>query len=274
MKEYEKIYAMLGLPAEVIALALGNLKLPGEVDDQPARCYGFPPALIPIWSSPDAMIYTGYWKHWFSDRRPSFVRLFVNVAYRTKQIACDVTQLFQSMVLEELTSHEGITDAVSEFAKTLGVANIEELNKLSIESGDDPQGLLTLPAFKERAPLMCFEDHSQYTGDFPHRGMVLSYENMAKCGSLELGETLEQEIFNSPSCPPWFMPVMKKDIFYRLLEEKKFADAWFTLNSNGWWFDDAKAALSKLAASVDDKDFHQLCEAWLSLNHAKYNRGY
>ncbi|MBY0574884.1 MAG: hypothetical protein K2P84_14485 [Undibacterium sp.] len=274
MNEYKKLYEILKLPDAITDLALGNLKFPDEACNQPALCYGFPPALLPIWSNPDAMIYTGYWKHWFSDRRPSFVRLYVNIAYRTKEIACDATQLFQEMILEELTSHEGVTDEVSDFAKHLGVTNVEELNNLSIDSGDDPEGLLTLPAFKERAPLMCFEDHSRYVGDFPHRGMALTYENMAKSCSLELGEILEKEFFHSPVCPPWFMPIMKKELFYQLLDDKKYADAWFTLNSNGWLFDDAKTALSKLAESVSDKDFHQLAESWLSLNQSKYKLGY
>ncbi|WP_426340079.1 hypothetical protein ACN9MZ_28130 [Pseudoduganella sp. S-14] len=62
MKQYEKVLGGLGMPEELIALATGRLQLPNGINEQPARCYGFPPALIPFWSAPDAMIYTGYWR--------------------------------------------------------------------------------------------------------------------------------------------------------------------------------------------------------------------
>lgn len=274
MKEYDEVYEMLGLPEGIRSLSLGKLGIPRGVVEQPARCYGFPPAMIPIWSEPDALIYTGYWKHWFSNRLTSFVRLYVNVACRVKEIACNAEQFFQYIVLQEITFAEGLTAEVAEFSKSLGVENADELDQLSIDSGDDPKGLLALSEFKALAPLICFDDQRLYENNFPHRGMKLNYESMSESCSLELNEQLEKDFIHSSDCPEWFKTTNKKKFFYQYLNEDRFKEAWFTLNSNGWSFEDAKKALIGLAEKSVDKEFHKLAESWLSLDHAKYKSGY
>ncbi|MEC8011609.1 MAG: hypothetical protein VX185_12700 [Pseudomonadota bacterium] len=274
MKEYTKIYNCLNLPQAAIGLALGELQVPNGVEDQPAQCYGFPPAMIPLWSNPDSMTYTGIWKHWFSNRTASFIRMYVNTNYRLKEIARNFHQLAQYIILEEISFSKNVTDEIALFAENLGVSNLRELDQLSIESGDDPKGLFHLPTFKDESPLICFDDLHQYKGDFPNINLPLNSMNMKVTCSLELTEILERHYICSNDCPAWFYSKKQKELFYSYLSAGSLSEAWFTLNSNGWLFKDAKPALEQLASKANNRDFNLLTEAWNSLKHDKYKEGY
>lgn len=274
MKAYEKVYEQLRLPSELIFLANGKIKLPRGTVEQPANCYGFPPAMIPFFSSPDSLIYTGYWKHWFCNRSPGFVRMYVNTLYRIAEYARTVKQLQQYLVLSEIVFADELTEEIRNFAKKLHVENVDTLDEHTNIYGDRPSGFLKLSDFFIDPPLICFIEPEKYEGDFPHTGMVLDKESMSLSCSLELNETLEKEYIQKKFCPPWFKDSDKKNLFNALLDEEKLSDAWFTLNSNGWTFSDAKCALTALANKSNDIAFHQLAEAWSSLEHSKYKIGY
>ena len=274
MKEYKKIYKLLNFPDEAIAISCGEIEIFGGVEDQPACCYGFPPAMIPIWSNPDAMIYTSYWKHWFTKRVPAFVKVFPQINFGVKEISRSFNQLYQYLIIQEICVEDELTDDVLKLSVKLGVNNIRELDNLTLDTGDDPVGLLELPEFQKDAPLFCYKDTTLYQGDFPHENMNLIESNLTQICSLEVKEALNKKIQSLPNCPDWLKNTNKEELFDKYLNNKEFSNAWFTLNSHGWLFKDTKKALQALGKAVDDSKFHALVEAWCSLNHTKYNDGY
>ena len=274
MNEYKTLYHELGLPEQLISIAFGKIKLCRGTDSQPTNCYGFPPAMVPIWSNPDAMIYTAYWKHWFSSREPSFVELFVTNSYSLREISRGMDQLLQLIVLQEITFDDDLTENTKLLAKKLGVKNINELDQITIEHGDNPRGLLLISDFKDSGPLSAYKDAKEYTGDFPNEHMQINQNSLSNICTLEVYGELEKKILASPDCPYWFKAKNKKDLFYQYLSENEYSHAWFTLNSRGWLFKDVRKALQALGNAVDDSKFHALVEAWCSLNHSDYNDGY
>ena len=200
--------------------------------------------------------------------------MYVNVDYRVKEIARNFAQLAQYVVLEEITFAEDVNESITLFAENLGVTNLDALDQKSIEGGDEPKVLYDLPLFKDESPLVCFGEQSQYKGDFPHLGMALNSKSMTETCSLELTETLEREYVGTDGCPEWFRSNNKKELFYNYLSDGNLSHAWFTLNSNGWLFEDVKPALVKLAKQANNADFEFLVEAWNSLKHDKYKLGY
>lgn len=274
MIEYQKVYKCLGLKDEIIQIALGNLEFPRGTYSQPALCYGFPPIMIPFWSSPDAMIYTGICKHWFSTRSLYFSRMHLNIEYRVDEIAKTVSQFSQYIIAQEIVFEDDLSKKISLFAKEIGVSNLKELNLLTLKSGDDPTALLNLSEFKQNAPLFCFKDSVGYQGDFPNEGMQLTENIMHNTCSLELDDELEKKFIGSPNCPAWFKAKNKKDLFYQYLSNEEYSNAWFTLNSHGWLFSDVKNALQALGRAVNDTKFHTLVNAWCSLNHERFKDGY
>ncbi len=64
MDAYRKVYDAVGLDQRLIDCALGKISLP-VIGWETAQWYGFPPALIPIWSTGSRPTYLGLWKHWF-----------------------------------------------------------------------------------------------------------------------------------------------------------------------------------------------------------------
>jgi hypothetical protein len=95
----------LGLPDALVACADESIGTPICTLQAPAEWYGFPPALIPIWSDGSWPIYIGYWKHWFVDRgeigvRPRFAfkefswLLFGSLKRELSEEWCVVRRLF------------------------------------------------------------------------------------------------------------------------------------------------------------------------------------
>lgn len=268
------LYSEIGLTSEIIGLATGTIEIPNCSTEQPARCYGYPPALIPFWSDPDGMIYTGLWKHWFGDRTPCFVKNFVNVFYRSKEISRSPEQLLRHLINKEISLAEEISPEILSFSQRLGVTDIAPIEEIYQTHGDVPSGLLNLPDFFQNAPLSCFSDPSNYSGDFPHIAMKLTSDSMRNTCSLELNETLEKTIRAQEDCPMWYNNYKKTELFSFFMDEERHAEAWFTLNSNGWLFADVYKALERLASAHDDPVFHMMVSAWCSKDQGRYKIGY
>ncbi|WP_426319507.1 hypothetical protein [Pseudoduganella sp. R-43] len=272
MKQYEKVLGGLGMPEELIALATGRLQLPNGINEQPARCYGFPPALIPFWSAPDAMIYTGYWSHWFADRDASFVKMYVKLGYVVSEIARTCEQFKAYEVLNELVFADESTPEVADFAAKLGV-DLGQIEQFAETHGDDPTQLYLLPEFAVRTPLESCSGSKGYDGGFPTVSNANGSANK-QASSFELNETTARAFLASPDCPPWLKTTDKQHLFQTYLSAGDLTSAWFTLNSSGWNFAAARAALTKLAHHSEVDNFHAMVEAWLSLPHEQYGVGY
>ena len=90
----------LGLPDALVACADGSIGTPICTLKAPAEWYVFPPALLPIWSDGSWPTYIGYWKHWFVDREPTFVKMYVGSDGMTVEIARTPAQLMGLLAMK------------------------------------------------------------------------------------------------------------------------------------------------------------------------------
>src|SRR5947209_4257283 len=147
MKNYEKVYHALGLPQTALDVALGTIPLPFADASAPYSLYGFPPALIPIYSDSSGPAYHGFWKHHLVSRATTLVRLSVEAGYRACEVTRTVEQLFTLIVLTAIGIQDGITTEIERFAAGVGIQDLAALDRLSMDVGDSLPHLRGHPPF-------------------------------------------------------------------------------------------------------------------------------
>lgn len=265
MIEYKKVLESLGESDLLIKCAVGELPCPLEGFEAPPYWYGFPPALIPIWSYSSRPAYLGYWKHWFIDRNSSYVQMYVASGRITFEIARTAEQFFCFLAMSCIVEKDGIDADVIDFVKNVGLTNLEQLNQVSLESGDNPVGFLKLNQFLDKIPLNCLNNFSNYDGEFPIP--TQSADSFNKNSEFEINSDILRDWPNEIECPPWIKNknVSKLSVFRHYLEKNDLGHAWLTLNSRGWIISDARIAIVELAELAKDKKFDILTSAWLSV---------
>ena len=255
----------LALPDTLLACADGRISPPLVTLDTPAQWYGFPPALIALWSSGSRPFYIGYWKHWFIDREPCFVKIYVAAGHLTVEIARTPAQLMGVMVMMSIGVEDGVTPELEQFAQAVGIDCLPALEAQSLKTGDDPQGFANVALFSQKTPLESIVDGAApYTGDFP---------NPLDSGRAWWETSCSFEMLDRPmpmpthgQLPAWFDPVReKKPLFDDYLRAGRLDYAWLTLNSTGWSIADARQALIALQTRADDRGFDAVVAYWLSV---------
>ena len=268
MEHYRSIVAFLQVPQAALDVAENRVLMPLH-PDIPFLQYGFPPALLPLWST-GSPIYHGYWKHWFSTRRTTLVEMDVTQQRQTREIARSFAQLAREMVLFTISWNEGMIPAVWDFAAGVGISptEVEQIARMVEKTGDQEKGLLALPLFADDPPMSCFPGDGQgYPGDFPCNAMTLTPQTVRNICTFEVEEDLRREIAALPFAPPWFAESNQSVVFNQLLQQEDYAGAWMSLNSTGWQFPQAKDAMRRLAEQVDVPGFGLLADAWISEPH-------
>jgi hypothetical protein len=264
-KLLENALGALGLPEALVACALGRTSPAVFNLEAPARWYVFPPALIPLWSDGSWPTYIGYWKHWFVEREPCFVKMYVGSGLMTVEIARTCEQLMGVLAMMSISLEDGVTPQLERFATTVGLDCLDALDAQSLKTGDDPQGFVNVDLFKTLTPLQSMADGSSaYTGDFPAPANLNRKWWETSCSF---------EIVDQPLClpadaelPAWFAAdVEKKPLFDDFMAAGRLDYAWLTLNSTGWSIADARQALVALQAQAGDEDFDQVVAYWLSV---------
>lgn len=265
MHQYKSVYRSLGLPEALIDCALGHIQIPIIGWVAPSMSYGFPPALIPIASNGSGPNYLGYWKHWFSNRAPTFVKMYVGSGRIVVEIARTPAQFFCYLAMTAIAVDDGITPAVEEFADAVGITNLLELDSVSLKTGDNPLGFAVLPQFAIDLPVSCVSDFSQYTGDFPTGLFGDSYEWWHDSCAFEITREIFADWPKEVSQPQWIIPGNKIAVFDDFLGKGDLHGAWMTLNSSGWSIPEANTSLKKLADAANDPEFMRLASAWSSV---------
>jgi hypothetical protein len=98
--------------------------------------YGFPPALIPMYSESSGPLYCGFWKHHFAERASTIVSLSVEAGYRAREIARNVDQLFAHIVLVAIGVHDGISPEIERFAAGVGIRDLAAFDRMSMDCGE------------------------------------------------------------------------------------------------------------------------------------------
>lgn len=266
MSHYQKLYEVLGLSRRLQGCASGEIKSPIIGLKSPAEWYVFPPALIPIWSDGSSPYYIGYWKHWFTDRKPCYVQMYVDAGYMVKEIARTEAQLFALMTIEAIVADDEVTPDIHDFAISVGVSNLQELDNLTLISGDDPKGFSQLPQFQTYCPLESITEIADYDGDFPNSdfGRVADWLQQV-CSFETTALNIEWPILAHK--PMWLESGLnKKSMFECYIAERNLRAAWLCLNSSGWALRDASSALEELAKHAHDDAFNLLVDAWLLMS--------
>ncbi len=247
------------------ACAEGRVCLPVITLESPAHWYGFPPALVALCSDGSGPNYIGYWKHWFVDREPCFVRMYVGAGHTAYEIARTPAQLMGVLAMMSISVEDGATPELEQFARAVGLDCLEALAAQSLKTGDDPQGFANVALFSQKTPLESIVDGAApYTGDFP---------NPFDAGRAWWETSCSFEILDRPmpmpahgQLPAWFDPDReKKPLFDDYLSAGRLDYAWLTLNSTGWSITDARQALVALQARADDRGFDAVVDYWLSV---------
>lgn len=266
MNEYSKIAGLLGLPSMFSSCINGELLSPLSGFMAPANWYGFPPALIPIWSEGSRPTYLGYWKHWFVEREPSFFKMYVASKRMTVEIARTPEQFFCGCIMSAIVAEDGLTDSIRQFAHRVGVDNINELDAVSLQTGDDPQGYTQLRQFSDLVPLESVRNSDVYLGGFPVPLFEKRNVWWERVCSFEVSEDVLKVWPSMIEIPPWLVPDNSKyDLFKYYVAEGRYDRAWLTLNSSGWTIGDAHNAIRALCRITEERVFHQIANAWIAV---------
>ncbi len=259
-----EVYDLLGLPAAVRRCARGEIPSPLATLEAPPDWTCFPPALIPVWLEGSGPGYLGYWKHWFGNRTASYVDLWVE-GQRAVEIARTAQQFFSHVIISAISASDGVTPEIRRFAQEVGIENVDEIDRLTVETGDDPLGFVRLPQFGESLPAACVSRPAAYDGGFPIVGSPKLYDPRQEYCGFEYPEGTLDRWPADVERPARLTNDPKPQHFERALKSGKLNEAWLILNSPGWLIGEAREALARLAEIADDRVFSAVVAAWLSV---------
>lgn len=259
------------MPKPAIEYVLGRRKCScfSITNLTPDLVHSFPPAFMPIWRETGGMSMLGLWKDWFGNRPLSYVRLSRVNDYRVREFGRSYEQLVAVVLLQEICASEGITDEIRCFSRDNGFDHLEDIDPISLDTGDDVLGLSKLPFFKGLAPLEVVSDHHCYNGFFP---TDLSAFGNLKNSSLEYSNSEFERILTEGYAPEWYLEKKVEEKFYHLVDQGALSEAWAVLNCSGWSYSQAKNALKRLAETASNDCFSAFAEDWAGLPHSEFGQ--
>ncbi len=189
----------------------------------------------------------GYWRHWFCDRKPTFVRYDVESGF-IEEIARTPAQLTASIVVQcTIGVDQKMSHEIREFGIHFGLSSeqLDALARIIMKHGDNPEILTKLSPFSPNAPRsMC--EASPYTGDFPAEDEQLGPDIAPIEVGVEL-ENSEQGVIDA-------------------IEAGDLKAAWMLLNQRGWSPSELSRHLDALSSLSTDLPLKQLTSEW-TLEH-------
>lgn len=263
---YEALMEGAKSPQPLIDCLMGRIRHPLFTWANPPDWYGFPPALIPVWS--EQMVYHGYWKHSFSSRQATFVKAYVDTS-TVMEIARTPEQFYCHAIVAAVVVEGTLESSTARFALELGVTNLEDIEAVE---GDDPEDYRVLPQFFESAPLASHSDERTYTGDFPS-GELKSHNNRVydSC-TYEFPSKVLRASQPNAGLPPWFHAPDIRSVFADLMKSGDLHGAWLALNSTGWTASSARDALLELSELANDRLFSMQAFGWIE--YVQSRRGF
>lgn len=263
---YGEVFEAFGYPDVARRLALGEVPLPSPTLDTPFPAQAFPPALVPIWIRVNDQTYLGFWQHVLGDREPTLVTCSAEDGFRVVEFARDAEQAFARTCVSLLSTWGGPTAQIRAFADATGL-DLDALDGVSIEVGDDPQQLARFAPFRDDPPLsLVVPGGPPYRGDFPGAGAT-DWSPWKTC-ALELPPDVLRAVRDGAAdVPEWLSSDDLPATFQDLLHRGELLGAWMALNGPGWSVDQAGSALSELAARAGDDRLSVLARAWTAEPH-------
>lgn len=263
----QRVFGILNLPSVLEKCSSGMIESPLATFSASACWYGFPPALIPIWSDGSGPNYIGMWKHWFVEREPTFVKMYVGSGRLTIEIARTPEQLCSLIIMMSISEQDKVSQKAIEFSKQTGIVDLQEINQVSMDSGDDPHGFIMLDQFKFKTPLESVANIAEYSGEFPVGKFGMHHSWWLRSTSFEIPEHILKSWPADIPMPPWLDITRQNNVvlFNKYLSAGNLAYAWLTLNSTGWTICDARLAIEALREKANDSRFDLLVRTWLAV---------
>lgn len=269
IENYTVLFKSLNLSDAAISCLTGNLILPREnVLAAPFKIYGFPPALLPVWSNGDFYDYEGFWLHWFLNREITFVTYYSEIT-KVTETARDFGQICRiqlANIIGAMSDDEvlNMPDDITNFAKDVGIHDLDELILLARNVAESPDNLVKSEYFSNRAPIDFIFGDDIYTGSFPDIRSGFNVLDLNLFCSIEFDSELLSN--NEAEFPARYTQSQVQAAFYNALESNDLSAAWLSLNSRGWKGDEAIDGIVALEKIADNPDFSLLVKAWLSAN--------
>jgi hypothetical protein len=268
-------YELVGADPLAIEIAVGKIKMPLRVVRTPFEFYGFPPALVPIWTDSSGPSYVGYWKHWFIPRKPTIVESSVEDGFRVSEYARSIKQAAYIVAAQYIVINGSVDDELLQFAYAVGLDHIRQLAKIVEVHGEELSALQQLPEFgSNRSITGSSSDLIPHNGALPHEGMEISPATLRTVCALELTADFQEQLHSEPDVPAWLVATDQAPVFSRCLEQDDLRAAWLSLNSTGWTFPEARNAMQTLAERSHDPQFAEFAKIWLSCPHEAVCGGY
>lgn len=217
--DYLTLLKELGYSSTVIGLAEGRFEIAEFTFDVPfVAGYGFPPALLPLWSNAEWPGYVGAIKHWFGHQVESYVFYFVETGSYV-EVAKNVEQLKAWLTYHFFCIDPDFIHEAGRFAESIDfcdagdveaifapIANVSDLATLPLFSADVPAVLLNplneaAPAWV-RSPVSVTEIIGKIEAGFLEEAWLLL--NSSSLGATEMLDLLSRLAVASDGGPEKF----------------------------------------------------------------------
>ncbi|KGD65389.1 hypothetical protein Y5S_01282 [Alcanivorax nanhaiticus] len=184
------------------------------------------------------------------------------------EIARNFDQLASLLVLYGVVAADGVDSEVESFCVSVGVDDPYLIDKLSVDVGDVPEALKTLPIFTDDLPSCLLDPGEKYAGDLPVEGEVVG--DLRNFCLIEFPPEVRGNMKSKALVPSWLLPGDKKNVFDECFRQGDMLGAWMSINSNGWDVSELKSAMARLADVSNDDLFKELADAWLLASDAEF----
>lgn len=226
---YQELINKIGYSNEVVKIARGDVIVPKFTYEAPFDpAFGFPPALIPLWSCSSWPGYVGIVRDWFGDNADSFVQFFIE-EHEFVEVAKNLEQLKAWLVFDFLCNVPA-PDEVERFAHSIAFNGKDDVEGY-FAGIDDTSDLAKLDVFKSDPPAI----------------FAVSEEK---------------------AMPLWLEKSEQTCNLIELLDKGEMAQVWKVLNSNMRDRGEIKNILVKMSEknSEDSSLFSDLTKCWLDSN--------
>lgn len=267
MKQIKEILEQLKLDKQVIQIFEQKIDV-AELNSSysPADYwYPHPPCFIPVFIGYGVQ-YKGVIKHWFCKRKEVFAQYLVESQYLL-EIGRNSKQIFIQIIYELIELEGDLSDEILQIGEKLDL-NENELNRILDFLFKNGGALIPpfgeLDNFGMNIPLTYVPNLSDYNGDFPSSEKLLVKDNLENACGFEIADRASLQ--DNGTVPIWLISDAddKKEMFNEFYSQGKLKEAWLTLNSPGWEFEDVAKYLKQIADSANDNLFYKIAENWIA----------
>lgn len=258
-----EILNKLGVDKNLVSLVLGEMDIPYIGDDfqsPEAYWHPHPPVLIPMFTN-YGFAYYGICKHWFIDRRTTFVEFDAEWGFML-EYARNAKQIFAQMILEMDMINDGLNNRILDFAKAVGFDDPESIDLFANQYGNVSEYYSKLESLAQETPLTYLDNLRNYDGDFPSSEKLFNVTELKNACSFEIAKKEYLTIIDD--IPKWLDETTnQKELFNKFVKQDNLAGAWLTLNSKTLALPNIAEGLEVLKDKTADSLFHLIAENWI-----------